>query len=104
MVARSVGDGGTCPRCSWEFVIALPRADREHALRVGERIRRGLRDLTANDSAHATQTVSIGAATLQTGEDLAALLKRADEAMYAAKAAGRNRVVFADAAADAANG
>ncbi|MEO7430925.1 MAG: diguanylate cyclase [Dokdonella sp.] len=83
-----------------EFVITLPGADREHALRVGERIRRGLRDRTANDSVHATQTVSIGAATLQPGEDVTALLKRADEAMYAAKAAGRNRVVFGDAAAN----
>ena len=41
------------------------------------------------------RTVSIGAATLDDGETTSALLKRADRAMYAAKAAGRNRVVHA---------
>jgi diguanylate cyclase (GGDEF)-like protein len=41
------------------------------------------------------RTVSIGIATLHDGETTAALLKRADAAMYAAKAAGRNRVVHA---------
>lgn len=79
-----------------EFVIALPGADRAHALRVGERIRRSLQDHTASDVRGTPQTVSVGAATLQSSEDLTALLKRADEAMYAAKAAGRNRVVFGD--------
>lgn len=77
-----------------EFVVALPGADRAHALRVAERIRRRLQDRTAADSADATQTVSIGAATLHPGEDMRELLKRADAAMYAAKSAGRNRVVF----------
>ena len=78
-----------------EFVVALPGADRAQALRVAERIRQGLQNWAPGDSPHAAQTVSIGAATLHPGEDMKALLKRADEAMYAAKAAGRNRVVFA---------
>jgi len=78
-----------------EFVVALPGADRLHAARVAERIRARLQALAAEDPADAMRTVSIGAATLNDGETTSALLKRADKAMYAAKAAGRNRVVHA---------
>jgi diguanylate cyclase len=39
--------------------------------------------------------VSVGVATLRPGEDTRALIQRADAAMYAAKSAGRNRVVQA---------
>jgi len=78
-----------------EFVVALPGADRAHATRVAERIRQRLQDLASADPAHAMRTVSIGVATLHKGENTNALLKRADTAMYAAKAAGRNRVMHA---------
>ena len=78
-----------------EFVVALPGADRSHATRVAERIRARLQALATEDPADAMRTVSIGAATLDDGETTSALLKRADRAMYAAKAAGRNRVVHA---------
>ena len=76
-----------------EFVVALPGADEAHALQVAERIRQHLkeRSLTA---VGVQCTVSIGVAALQSHEDTAELLRRADEAMYAAKAAGRNRVVL----------
>jgi PleD family two-component response regulator len=40
-------------------------------------------------------TVSIGVATLALGETLAGLMARADAALHAAKAKGRNRVVSA---------
>jgi diguanylate cyclase (GGDEF)-like protein len=40
-------------------------------------------------------TVSIGVATLAPGETLANLMARADAALYAAKADGRNRVASA---------
>jgi len=78
-----------------EFIVALPGADRAHATRVAERIRQRLDHLATADPANAMRTVSIGVATLLAGEGTARLLKRADEAMYAAKAAGRNRVVLA---------
>lgn len=79
-----------------EFVIALPGADRAHATQVAERIGSRLRDRAAIDPTGATPTVSIGGATLRRGEDLPALLKRADAAMYTAKAAGRDRMAWAE--------
>jgi diguanylate cyclase (GGDEF)-like protein len=78
-----------------EFVVALPGADRAHAALVAERIRQRLQDLSNADPARAMRTVSIGVATLHKGENTNALLQRADAAMYAAKAAGRNRVMHA---------
>ncbi|MFC7302288.1 diguanylate cyclase [Cognatiluteimonas weifangensis] len=77
-----------------EFVVALPDADGAHALQAAERIRRRLQQRAGEDVGGATPTASIGVAMLQPGEDLASLIARADAAMYAAKAAGRNRVVL----------
>lgn len=78
-----------------EFVVGLPGADRAHASLVAERIRQRLQDISNADPARAMRTVSIGVATLHKGENTNALLQRADAAMYAAKAAGRNRVMHA---------
>ena len=75
-----------------EFVVALPGIDGAHALQAAERIRARLDARAMQDPAGATPTVSIGVATLGPGEDLPSLIKRADSAMYAAKAAGGNRV------------
>jgi len=78
-----------------EFVVALVDTDSGHALRIAERIRKRLQ-LSA-DIGGATSTVSVGVATRLPGEDIAALLRRSDRAMYAAKRAGRNRVTLARA-------
>ena len=78
-----------------EFVVALPGSDGAHALQAAERIRARLHQRAMHDPAGAMPTVSIGVATLEPGEDLPTLIKRADGAMYAAKAAGRNRVLQA---------
>jgi len=43
-------------------------------------------------------TISIGVASVPPGGDLASAIARADQAMYRAKLAGRNRVVVADEA------
>lgn len=76
-----------------EFVVALPGADEAHALQVAERIRQRLKERSLL-AVGVECTVSIGVAALQPHEDTSQLLRRADEAMYAAKDAGRNRVML----------
>jgi hypothetical protein len=78
-----------------EFAVVLPDAAAGGALEVAARIRRCVEACCCSEHPPPA-TVSIGAATWTAGETVEALLRRADEALYAAKAAGRNRVVAAD--------
>lgn len=83
-----------------EFVVALPACQLPLAREVGERLRQQLQSLAiSTGSADTVLTVSIGVATLRARESADSLLARADAAMYAAKAAGRNRVTPAEDAA-----
>ncbi|MDP2870489.1 diguanylate cyclase [Methyloversatilis sp.] len=80
-----------------EFVVALPDTDAAQALNMGERLRAVFEEQDFDHDWKSGQpvpfTVSIGVATRVDGEtDLEALLKRADQALYRAKGAGRNRV------------
>jgi diguanylate cyclase (GGDEF)-like protein len=78
-----------------EFAVLLPGADLPRAAQVAERIRSELTRIAIEGSPRpAAFTVSVGVASLrETADDLEQLLTRADEAMYQAKNAGRNRVV-----------
>ncbi|MEH2500250.1 diguanylate cyclase (GGDEF)-like protein/PAS domain S-box-containing protein [Bradyrhizobium sp. AZCC 1678] len=80
-----------------EFVAALTGLDAEHARATAEKLRTTFekQDFEHDWSiGHAIPfTVSIGVATRADGEnDLDAIMKRADEALYQAKENGRNRV------------
>ncbi|MET0428166.1 MAG: sensor domain-containing diguanylate cyclase, partial [Microvirga sp.] len=79
-----------------EFVAVLPDTDRAGAEIVAEGIRRAIERLGVDhdDNPHGVATVSIGVAAARPGRasDEAGLLKVADEALYRAKAAGRNCV------------
>jgi diguanylate cyclase (GGDEF)-like protein len=77
-----------------EFVLLLPGADDKFAYEIGERLRTVL-ESSRFDEIEATLrvTTSAGIARYRPGEDLRALLARADQLLYAAKRAGRNRVV-----------
>ena len=79
-----------------EFVVIMPDTTIEAAERVAERIRThvaGSPFRVAGGEELLTVTISIGvAATLGEEDTPAALLKRADEGVYEAKAGGRNKV------------
>jgi len=70
-----------------EFAVLLPGADEAAALAVAERIRGGV----AAAGAAEPVTVSLGVAATRGEHDAGALFALADEALYAAKQAGRNR-------------
>jgi two-component system, cell cycle response regulator len=80
-----------------EFVVIMPGARLEDAQRIAERIRlhvAGSPFRVQGVSEPLSVTISIGvAATSGPGDSAEALLKRSDEAVYAAKAAGRNTVI-----------
>ncbi|MGF6924486.1 diguanylate cyclase (GGDEF)-like protein [Paraburkholderia sp. 40] len=79
--------------CRWggdEFVVLLPRTKPENGRRVAERIRMAAEGMQLHGV-----TLSTGVATSTKGESLAAVIVRADSAMYGAKRAGRNAVVIA---------
>ena len=80
-----------------ELVLLLPEADAEAAKRVGERIRAGLAEpgIKTAQGEELEITVSIGIAQNIGDESIDELLRRADEAMYEAKRAGRDRIVIA---------
>jgi diguanylate cyclase (GGDEF)-like protein len=82
-----------------EFVIILPIADIHATQARAERIRSKLRELTILHQGKTVGqvSVSVGVAELpQHGTTPKTLLEAADAAMYAAKRAGRDRVVVAD--------
>lgn len=78
-----------------EFVLLMPDQDLEAAHPVCERIRVSVAALTLPDLPDLPGlSVSIGLTDLAAGETLTAALRRADRALYEAKAAGRNRCIL----------
>jgi diguanylate cyclase (GGDEF)-like protein/PAS domain S-box-containing protein len=77
-----------------EFAVILPNTDRDGARDRAEIIRQAVMSLnlvhSGNQSGYVT--ISVGVATTHGDLGQAELLKRADDALYAAKAGGRNRV------------
>lgn len=82
-----------------EFLIVLASADLEDARQVAERLRQQVADLsiTCAEGARLDVTISIGVArSLHQDEDWADVIARADAGLYAAKRAGRDKVIVAD--------
>jgi len=83
-----------------EFVAVMPDIDLASAHAAAERLRRNFAETpmllnNGSESIEVTVTVSIGVTALEPGDLLFShLLRRADQAMYAAKAGGRNLVML----------
>ena len=83
-----------------EFLVILPETALEAAAGIAERLRHDIENLkiAVTKKTDLRITASIGAATLVGNESIDQLIARADEAMYTAKASGRNRVCQANQA------
>jgi diguanylate cyclase (GGDEF)-like protein len=82
-----------------EFVVILPGSDAERSMQAAERLREALaRHRFVHDGSRIPLTASLGVAVWPEDARLPdALLAAADRGLYAAKQAGRNRVVAAAA-------
>ncbi|TMJ62518.1 MAG: PleD family two-component system response regulator [Alphaproteobacteria bacterium] len=82
-----------------EFVVVMPETSLGGATIVADRLRQAVADepfVLAENGEKLAVTISVGLAITGQGEDtLEALLKRVDDALYAAKNGGRNRVIAA---------
>lgn len=80
-----------------EFCVVLPETEQEGALTVAERIRKNVENLNfvVNDK-RVPVTISIGVTVIVPTTNLAVeyMLESADNALYASKEAGRNRVTL----------
>lgn len=90
-IGRYGGEGGD------ELIVLLPDADLVAARQVAERLRERIASQPfPTDKGEISVTVSLGISYLRSDSmDLSALLNQADQAMYAAKLAGRNCVAVA---------
>jgi diguanylate cyclase (GGDEF)-like protein len=79
-----------------EFLLVLPNTPTEAAARLLDRLRMIVADLDWSAfSAGMQVTFSAGVATLRADEHSDNFLARADKALYASKAQGRNRITSA---------
>lgn len=79
-----------------EFLVILAETSGEQAMRTAERIRQAVENHTFSFATSSIKaTISIGVARiLENEKDENSLVSRADQALYQAKAKGRNRVVY----------
>ena len=76
-----------------EFALILPETDQHEAYMLSERLRSRFAEEFASDAVPLTMSFGVAAFPAH-GESLDRLLRAADEALYAAKALGRDRTVL----------
>lgn len=80
-----------------EFMIVLPDTSLEDAIQTITRVQRELtKQIFMHNHTRLLMTFSAGVAQRKEQEDQKSLTNRADNALYAAKKAGKNRVIAAD--------
>ncbi|KAA1173167.1 GGDEF domain-containing protein [Marinobacter salinexigens] len=76
-----------------EYLVLLPETGEQAATRIANRVRLAIAaSAITQEETRIQATISVGVATIHGGESIDRLLQRADEALYAAKKQGRNRV------------
>jgi len=100
VLRRSVRAFDVCARFGGEeFTILMPGSDAEAAIHTAERIRARIAEHRFDPTllqAGLRPTISVGVAVLDGAGTAQDLIARADRALYAAKAAGKNCVRIAD--------
>lgn len=104
LVTKSIRQSDIVARYGGEEIIIVARDTSNRVASVlADRVRLAISGTTFYSAAENQRgltpirvTASVGVATLQPGDHISALVRRADEAMYAAKTAGRNQVVVSD--------
>ena len=81
--------------CRWggeEFIILLPQTSLENGHALAENLRQTVNQLSIPPLESISISISIGVAQFKTQDKIEQVIKRADEALFRAKANGRNRV------------
>lgn len=83
-----------------EFLVVLPDTAPQGAAAIAEEIRIAISELgiehVASEYGHVTASIGAAAWTPETDGDVTAVVRAADQALYDAKATGRNRVTLSD--------
>ena len=98
-IQESVGAAGAAARYGGEeYAVLLPGrsldAAQELAQRIRQKVEQGKIKRRKDDEAVGGITISAGVAAWRAGDDPAAFIERADQALYAAKRGGRNQVAL----------